>query len=129
MSVLLQRLGRALSRNHAHTGLHDADPRLRGRTYAIPFEDVWQAARSLANGGLRRWHITHSDDYDGVIQAEARTLFFRFVDDVTITIRLDENAQTRVDMQSRSRKGGVDFGTNARRIGKFFRAMDNKLKR
>lgn len=126
---MLRRVARALSRNHAETALHDLDPRLHGRTYAIPFEQVWQAARNLAGGGLRRWRITREDDYDGVIQAEARTLIFRFVDDVLITIRLDEDAQTRVDMQSRSRKGGVDFGTNARRIGGFFRKLDQKVKR
>lgn len=123
----LRRIAHALSRNHAGTAAHDPDARLRGRTYAIPFEQVWQASRHLANGGLRGWHTVHTDDYEGVIHAEARTLIFRFVDDVTITIKLDENAQTRVDMQSRSRKGGIDFGTNARRIGRFFRALDQKL--
>lgn len=126
---MLRRVARALSRNHAETAQHDIDPRLRGRTYAIPFEQVWQAARSLAGGGLRGWRITHDDDYDGIIHAEARTLIFRFIDDVLITIRLDEDAQTRVDVQSRSRKGGVDFGTNARRIGRFFRKLDQKVKR
>ncbi|MGQ0563132.1 MAG: DUF1499 domain-containing protein [Gemmatimonadota bacterium] len=129
MSVFLRRLGRALSRNHAQTSIDDIDPRLRGRTYAIPFEQVWQAARALAGGGLRRWRIIESDDYEGIIHAEARTLFLRFVDDVVITIRLDDDAQTRADMQSRSRKGRFDFGANARRIGKFFRSLDQKLKR
>jgi uncharacterized protein (DUF1499 family) len=117
----------ALSRNHAETDIHEADPGLRGRTYAIPFEQVWQAACSLANGGLRRWHILQADDYEGLIQAEARTLVLRFVDDVLIRVYLDKNAQTRVDMQSRSRKGSVDFGTNARRIRRFFRALDRRL--
>jgi hypothetical protein len=124
---LLRRVLRALSRNHAETAIDDADPRLRGRTYAIPFEQVWQAASSLATGGLRRWHITSSDDTDGVIHAEAKTLVFRFVDDAVIHVKLDYNAQTRVDMQSRSRKGAIDFGANARRIGRFFRALDRKL--
>ena len=125
--MLARRLARALSRNDAETAIDDADPRLRGRPYAIPFEQVWQAARSLAGGGLRRWRIVEEDDYEGLIRAESRTLIWRFVDDVVIRIILDADAQTRVDMQSRSRKGGIDFGTNARRIGKFFRALDRKL--
>lgn len=129
MSLFWRRLGRGLTRNHAETSHNDADPRLRGRTYAIPFEQVWQAAVSLAGGGLRRWRIVQSDDYEGLIQAEARTLLWRFVDDVLITIKLDEDAQTRVDVQSRSRKGGADLGTNARRVAKFFKALDHKLKR
>ena len=127
MILIFRRLLRALSRNHAETAADDADPRLRGRTYAIPFEHVWQAASSLANGGLRRWRITGSDDTDGVIHAEAKSLVFRFVDDVVIDVKLDADAQTRVDMQSKSRKGAIDFGANARRIGRFFRALDRKL--
>ena len=95
----------------------------------MPFEQVWQAATALANGGLRGWRIVQSDDTDGVIYAEARTPLLRFIDDVLITIKLDENAQTRVDMQSRSRKAKADLGANARRVGKFFRTLDQKLKR
>jgi len=128
LSILARRFARGFSRNFAETAIAEADPRLRGRTYAIPFERVWQAARALAGGGLRGWKIIDSDDYEGVIRAEARTLVFRFVDDVVINITLDHDAQTRVEMSSRSRKGGIDFGTNARRIGKFFRALDRKLR-
>jgi hypothetical protein len=127
VSAFGRRLARGLTRNHAETSIDDADTRLRGRTYAIPFEQVWQAAFALANGGLRRWRIIESDDYDGVIRAEARTLIFRFVDDVVITITLDSDAQTRVDMQSRARRGGVDLGSNARRINRFLHALDKRL--
>jgi uncharacterized protein (DUF1499 family) len=129
LSLFFRRLGRALSSNHARTSLEDVDPRLRGRTYAIPFEQVWQAALALAGGGLRRWHVLESDDYEGVIKAESKTLVLRYIDDVVITVQLDQDAQTRVDMESRSRKGSLDFGANARRIGKFFRSLDQKLKR
>lgn len=127
MTVFGRRLVRAFSRNLAQTSINEADPRLRGRTYAIPFEQVWQGSLAMAKGGLRGWRLVSSDDYDGVIRAEARSLIFRFVDDVVIYITLDHDAQTRVDMQSSSRKGGVDLGTNARRIGKFFRVLDQKL--
>ena len=129
MSLFFRRLGRGLSGNQARTSQNDVDPRLRGRTYAVPFEQVWQAALALAGGGLRRWHIVESDDYEGIIKAESTTLVLRYIDDVIITIQLDHDAQTRVDMESRSRKGSLDFGANARRIGKFFRALDQKLKR
>jgi len=128
LKLLLRRLLRALSHNHVETAIDEADPRLRGRTYAIPFENVWQAASSLANGGLRRWRITSSDDTEGVIHAEAKTLLFRFVDDVVVQVKLDRDAQTRVDLQSASRKGAIDFGANARRTGRFFKALDRKLR-
>ena len=127
MSPLARRLSRALTTNRVATQPDHFDPRLRGRTYAIPFEQVWQAARSLAGGGLRRWKIIEEDDYEGVIHAEARTFLLRYIDDVTISISLDEDAQTRVDVSSASRKGSVDFGTNARRVGRFLRALDRKL--
>jgi hypothetical protein len=125
--LLVRRFGRALARNYVTTAQDHWDPRLRGRTYAIPFEQVWQAALALANGGLRRWHVVSSDDYEGVIHAESKTLLLRFTDDVTIRVYLDEDAQTRVDVESRSRKGSADFGSNARRVGRFLRALDRKL--
>ena len=84
---------------------------------------------ALAGGGLRRWRVVESDDYEGIIKAESRTFLWRFTDDIVITVKLDHDAQTRVDMQSQSRKGSGDLGTNARRIGKFFRALDQRLKR
>ncbi|HEY0809412.1 MAG TPA: DUF1499 domain-containing protein [Longimicrobiales bacterium] len=124
---MARRLFHALTRNAVATAEDHWDSRLRGRTYAIPFEQVWQASLALANGGLRRWKVISSDDYEGVINAEAKTLFWRFKDDVMIRVYLDENAQTRVDLQSRSRKGAADFGTNARRVHRFLRALDRKL--
>ena len=127
MSLLARRIGYALTRNRAATGHDHWDPRLRGRTYHIPFETVWRAALALAGGELRRWKVVQSDDYEGVIEAEAKTFFMRYVDDVRIHIYLDEDAQTRVDVVSQSRKGRADFGTNARRAARFFRALDRKV--
>ena len=117
----------ALTRNRAETAADAPDRRLRGRTYAIPFEDVWQVALDLA-GRRRGWHVLEADDLEGRIRAEARTLL-RFVDDVVIRVTLDSNAQTRLDMTSASRVGKGDLGKNARRIGKFLRALDRELRR
>jgi hypothetical protein len=100
---------------------------LRGRTYAVPFEDVWRAALNLAGGGQRGWRLVSADDHEGVIVAEATTPLLRFVDDVTILISLDENAQTRVDVRSASRRGKRDFGTNARRIAGFLKRLDRRV--
>jgi uncharacterized protein (DUF1499 family) len=113
--------------NIAETAPGDPDPRLRGRTYAISFERVWQAARTVAGTKMRRWRIVEEDDYEGIIRAEATTLVFRFVDDVQIRVFLDPDAQTRVDMYSASRKGVGDLGTNARRIGRFMHRLDREL--
>ncbi len=123
---MIERLRRALTENRAETSPDSDDARLRGRTYAIPFERVWRAAVGLAET-RRGWRVLHSDDLAGVIRCECETLFFRFVDDFFIKISLDENAQTRVDLISRSRVGKGDLGTNARRVGRFLRALDRKL--
>jgi uncharacterized protein (DUF1499 family) len=92
---------------------------------AVPFDRVWQNARELA-GSLRGWRIVDADDQNGVIRAEASNLIGR-IGDVEIMISLDADAQTRVDLVSTSRKTGGDFGTNARRIGKFLRHLDRAL--
>ncbi|MFG1690665.1 DUF1499 domain-containing protein [Gemmatimonadota bacterium] len=116
-----------LTENRVETDPHSEDHRLRGRTYAIPFDRVWKAALRLAAAELRGWRVTHADDESGVIQAESKTLVLRFVDDVQIDVTLDENGQTRVDLTSASRVGKGDLGKNARRVGKFLKRLDRKL--
>ncbi|MBX6364535.1 MAG: DUF1499 domain-containing protein [Gemmatimonadetes bacterium] len=123
---LLRRAWRGLTRNVAETGPDADDPRLVGRTYAIPFERVWQAALAVARR-KRLWRIVEHDDQDGLIRIEATTPVFRFVDDVVVRVTLDENAQTRVDMRSASRRGIGDLGKNPRRVARFFRALDGAL--
>ena len=110
----------------ARTAPDAGDPRLRGRTYAIPFHDVWVAANKLAKTRAR-WRIHSADDVTGVIRAEATSLVRKRLSDVEIRIVLDEDAQTRVDMSSESRNGAFDWGLNIRRIGNFFKALDKEL--
>ena len=124
---MVERIRRGLTTTHAETAASAEDRRLRGRTYAIPFDHVWRAA-CVQILTARRWTLLVTDDLSGTIEATAVTLIFRFVDDVTLRITLDENAQTRVDMTSRSRKGRGDLGTNARRINAFMRKLDRRLK-
>lgn len=76
---------------------------------------------------MPRWTVVGADDETGVVDAEAKTLVFRFIDDVRIRVGLDENGQTRVDAESASRVGKADLGTNARRIGRFLRELDAAL--
>ncbi|MFO7260614.1 MAG: DUF1499 domain-containing protein [bacterium] len=127
MSDWRQRVRDGLTRNMAVTSPSAEDPGLRGRTYAIPYEQVWRAARRLADGGLRGWRLVDADDYDGLIRAEARSGLLRRVDEIVIRITLDANAQTRVDARSSSRGGRGDLGSNARRLRSFFAALDQEL--
>jgi len=116
-----------LSGNHAHTDVSATDPRLRGRTYAIPFDGVWKAALKVSNKQMRGWSVLYIDDQTGVIVAEALRLPWRDKDDVRISIGLDENGQTRVDLRSTSRQGKRDWGRNHRRILSFLRLLDREL--
>jgi hypothetical protein len=121
------RLWSGLTRNRAITHPGHDDLHLRGRTYAIPFARVWAAAVELASGGLMGWTLVEADEDRGILTAETRLLVFRLVDDVRLTMSLDQYGQTRVDMISASRVGKGDLGRNARRIRKFFRALDKKI--
>lgn len=126
--MILRRIAQGLTDNEAETHPEHEDPALRGRTYGIPFDTVWRAALRIA-ASRRRWAVTRRDDLEGRIEIEATTLVFSFVDDVEVRIVLDENAQTRVDAGSSSRKGKVDLGTNARRLRRFFEDLDREVAR
>lgn len=116
-----------LTRNVAFTAPAAEDERLRGRTYAIPFEDVWQASLELVSGGLKRWELLEYDDREGIIRGLVHGRMRRFTSAVTIRISLDPDAQTRVDALSASRVGRADFGTNARRLARYFQALDGAM--
>jgi hypothetical protein len=120
------RLIRALTRNRAWTDADSPDRRLRGRAYAVPFAEVWRAALETARA-RPRWTVTTADARRGEIVAEARTVLWRFVDDVEVRVWLDDAGSTRVDATSASRVGGADLGVNARRIARFLHALDRTL--
>lgn len=126
LEVTGKALWTTLTRNSAQTAESAVDPKLRGRTYFVPFAKVWDETLDLIRSSSR-WRLIEADEGRGVIRAEVTTVVFRFVDDVRLRVKLDHNALTRVDMRSASRVGRGDLGTNARRIRRFFRALDNRL--
>lgn len=123
----MNRILRGFTESQVSTDPTSGDRRLIGRTYAIPFEDVWQASVALCGGGLRGWTILSADDQRGVIEAVVTTSLTRSEDDVRVEIQLDEYAQTRVDLWSASHKNRGTLGRNRRLVGKFFRRLDRHL--
>jgi hypothetical protein len=111
----------------AQTSANAADPELRGRTYAIPFDAVWQATLRLAGGGLRGWTVVAADDTAGSVFATARGVTGA-MHDIGIEVSLDDDAQTRVDARAAARSA-PDLGRSRRRLRRFFRALDRKLQR
>lgn len=127
MSTLARKAWLGLTRNLAYTTPDAEDQRLRGRTYAIPFEDVWQTALDLVSGELPGWSMVHADDWEGLIRATIVGRVERLASDFTVRIGLDRDAQTRVDAMSASVTAQRDLGTNAQRVALFFDAMDTRL--
>lgn len=115
-------------RGYVETAPHAPDPRLRGRTYAVPFEDVWQAAMELTGGKLFRWTRHDADDTDGIIHASSKSLTGA-IHDITVRVTLDENGQTRVDASAQAHRRLADFGASKRRLRRFFRKLDRTLAR
>lgn len=118
---------RGLTERTAQTAPDAEDDRLRGRTYTIPFEEVWQASIRLIRKKLRGWTVVIDDDRAGRIEALHRTLFRNIETEVVITVGLDENGQTRVDAASSGRVARGDWGRGRRLIGRFFKRLDREL--
>ena len=117
----------ALREDRSATDPASRDSRLVGRTYAIPFEHVWNSAVGLAKDGMRGWSVASADDLAGLIIASTVTRIFGTRNDVRVRIGLDENGQTRVDMTSRSRNERASLGRNRRIIGGFLDQLDRRL--
>lgn len=88
-----------------------------------PPRAVFDQALSLARDS--GWEIVADVPEALRIEATARTLLFGFKDDIVIRIT-PNGSGSRVDMRSVSRVGRSDFGTNARRVRDFLRALATK---
>lgn len=80
-----------------------------------------------------RWRVLDSvsprgGERDGRIEAVAQSLIMGFRYDVSIRVRTTPNG-VRVDMRSASRYGTRDFGSNARRIVRFFADFSDARRR
>ncbi len=104
------------------------DAELRGRTYAIPFSAIWDALVSLASGRLRGWEIVYEDAHVGVIEARMRNRFRPVPGKAMISMALDANAQTCVDIIVEASDETGDAETNARRLGHLIDALDRMLR-
>ncbi|MFM8551468.1 MAG: DUF1499 domain-containing protein [Nitrospiraceae bacterium] len=113
--------------NDVETGKTPEYPDLLPRTYEAKPELVFDAALHAIHR-LPRWALVSHRPESGEIRAEATSRLFRFVDDVTITVR-GEGGKAIVSVRSHSRVGKGDFGQNARNILAFFEELDAQLQR
>ena len=103
------------------------DAELRGRTYAIPFGTIWDALVTLASGRLRGWTILYEDAHVGVIEARVRNLVRPAPAKATISVGLDANAQTCLDVVVTASDETGDTNTNPRRLRRLVDALDRML--
>ena len=120
-------LVRGLTEKSAETSPDAEDPRLRGRTYTIPFDDVWEASLAVIRHRLGRWTVVLDDDRAGRIDALATSALRGLETEVVVRLGLDENGQTRVDLRATSRTDVRDFGRCRRLIGRFTHRLDRQL--
>ncbi|MEJ2203468.1 MAG: hypothetical protein P8170_05120 [Gemmatimonadota bacterium] len=111
----------------AATDPRSRDPELQGRTYAIPFERVWTGALQLAAGGLPRWRVLKADDQRGVILAVSTSTIRKHASDVRITVGLDADGQTRVDLSAEARDGRGRLRHDRKSITTFLRHLDRVI--
>lgn len=111
------------------TSPRNADSRLHGRTYSIPFEDVWQGALRIIREKLKGWILDTADDQEGIIHADVRGIHKKLNGTIEVRIALDGNGQTRVDAKAATPAAFSDFGVNARRLRGFFEALDHESQR
>ena len=121
------RFWKGLAGQDARTNPDSDDPTLVGRTYAIPFGTVWDAVVRLASGGLKGWKIARWDDQIGIVAADVTSWPLPLAATVLISVKLDADGQTRVDMSIRSVDAEGRLPINHRRIDQFFGALDREL--
>jgi uncharacterized protein (DUF1499 family) len=117
---------KGLYTNWVRTTPDAGSPRLQTRTYAADPATAFKTAKDVASHRAR-WKIIGADAAKGFIRAEARTKWMRFIDDVTIWVTPGGHGGSIVDVESRSRVGLGDFGTNARRVSDYLDALDRAM--
>lgn len=91
----------------------------------LTFDGVAPAAayaRALAAVRQRGWTLVADKPEEGRIEAFDRTFWFGFIDDVVIRVAPTETG-SKIDIRSKSRVGGGDVGTNARRVRGYVKAL------
>lgn len=114
-----------INTNLASTSDTPAFPELKTPRYAKSRTDVFEAA-TRAIEAQRGWKVVNMADSGSSLQAEVSVLLGIFTDDFLVSL-VEEGGNTRVDVQSRSRKGGLDLGANRRHVVQFLMALEAQL--
>lgn len=100
----------------------EAYPDLVTQRYSEPPAAIF--AKALAAVDELGWELVAADEAAGRIEATDTTFWFRFKDDVVITVD-GQGSETVVDARSVSRVGTGDVGANAIRLRKLFALLES----
>ena len=97
---------------------HAAYPDIVPQELVGPVDEVY--ARTLAAVERLGWEVVAADAAAGRIEATDTTFWFRFKDDVVITVSENDAGGTVLQARSTSRVGRGDVGKNAARLRELF---------
>lgn len=98
------------------------------RTYAIPYEDVWQSLL-LVVGEHPRWAVLEADGDRGILGMEVRPRLLGQARRLDVTVGLDPQGQTRVEVARGAPAAGPDWRGGRRSARRLLRALDHFLAR
>jgi uncharacterized protein (DUF1499 family) len=78
--------------------------------------------RALALARAKGWTVVAADPASGIIDANDRSFWFGFTDDIAIRV-IAAGAGSRIDIRSAARQGRGDYGVNAARVRGFLAAL------
>lgn len=111
--------------NVVETGRTPEYPDIQPRVYRVNADQVFDTALHAVHR-MPRWSLVSNQPATREIRAEARTLVWRFVDDILIRVRVRTDDAV-VEVRSASRVGRGDFGQNARNIRSFLQELDQQV--
>jgi uncharacterized protein (DUF1499 family) len=88
---------------------------------SLSAEEAYREALAVAEL-MPGWSIVAADSTAGRIEASEQSRWFRFIDDIAITV-VGDKLGSRIDMRSTSRQGISDYGVNAARIRAYMGAL------
>ncbi len=99
-------------------------PEINAQVYPISVDRLYKAS-ILAAQEMPNWDIIFTDKEAFHFEAIEKSSLFRFVDDISIDIRPLGDGKSICHIRSKSRLGRSDFGSNAHRILKFYKKLEN----
>jgi len=111
--------------NVVETGRTPEYPDIQPRAYRAGADQVLDAALHAVHR-MPRWSLVSRQPATREIRAEARTLVWRFVDDILIRVRVRADDAV-VEVRSASMVVCGDFGQNGRKIRSFLQELDRQV--